>query len=321
MDCSDENVQSRKRGRPRGPSAKPVSAQRRRSSSRIAEQERPKYAEQMESAYERLVSSEMVPAVPLTPCAFRKQTRGLTAKSWKQASKARNSASQSRPSADSTPAAAPGGSRDVESQRLDDVQPDIWRRPDAEAEEEEVKEEDTSWGARFDKVRDEFMKEVSLETRKSMAVYVFGVGLDRYDSVMKAYDLAAEIAGVSSRTVWNWVAEYSENGCFEPSKRGKHSKCGPWVLLDPQTREQFVQAMRELCTPKGAPNLTALDAMEYINTTLLPDLRERIRNGECELFKLEEVNETISESTALRWLHKCDFKFKRDKKGVFIDGE
>lgn len=198
--------------------------------------------------------------------------------------------------------------------------PDIWRRPDAEEAKAASDEKELTWDQRFEKVREEFFNDVSLETRKRMAAYVFFLAFEEHQSKMKAYSVVAEICGIGERTAWNWVNEYLEKGYFEPSLRGAHSKAGPWIMLDAETREQFVAEMRKRCTPKNSPNMTALDAMDYINRTLLPDLRERIHSGECTMFELNDLPASISESTATRWLLRLDFTWRRDKKGLYVDG-
>ena len=74
----------------------------------------------------------------------------------------------------------------------------------------------------------------------------------RYGHKLKAYEEAAEIVGVGTSTVRDWVREYEmmEYVVLE-SKRGKHAKTASPILNDFEFREEFKAYVRETSCEKG----------------------------------------------------------------------
>ena len=73
---------------------------------------------------------------------------------------------------------------------------------------------------------------------------------------MKAYEVAAEIVGVATSTVRDWVKEYEvmEYVVLE-SKRGRHRKTACPILNDMEFREEFKNYVRKSSCEKGIKHI------------------------------------------------------------------
>lgn len=162
---------------------------------------------------------------------------------------------------------------------------------------------------------------LSLSEKKTLAVLRYEEEFQRSLSKMKAYDAAAALVGVHRDTIRGWIADFDENGELSESRRGKQPGVA-WILNDPYTGELFDQHVRENSRRKGKANLTAEDQAKWVTETLVPGLRKRIVEGDCDTFEsVDEVPKlTYSTSTVRRWMKRRGFRFSHTKKGMYVDG-
>lgn len=154
-----------------------------------------------------------------------------------------------------------------------------------------------------------------------IAVLRFEEEYQRTQRMMRSYKVAAGLVGVGVRSVERWVAAFGENGELRESQRGKQPGVA-WILNDPHTGELFDQHIRENSRRKGKANLTAEDMARWVTLTLVPGLRKRIVEGDCDTFEsVDEVPKlTYSASTVRRWMKRRGFRFSHTKKGTYVDG-
>lgn len=163
-------------------------------------------------------------------------------------------------------------------------------------------------------------QELSLGEKKMIAILAFERTLQRTGYKTKGYAAGAEAVGVTARAVANWVDDFETNGEFTDSLRGRHAK-SVWILNDPWAGDMFDEHIRENSRRKHQPNLTAEDQAQWVTTWLVPTLRKRVVDGECDTFTLEEIPKlTVSTSAVRVWMKRRGFRFCRKKKGVYVDG-
>ena len=105
----------------------------------------------------------------------------------------------------------------------------------------------------------------------------------------------AEIVGVTSRTMSNWLNAFQAQEEVRASKRGKHaSTFSP--IQDPSFRTKFCSYVRENSHVQGKPSLTTTMLASWVNS----------------LLGLEE-NQQYSSNTIGHWLHHCGFQVSERK--------
>ena len=118
----------------------------------------------------------------------------------------------------------------------------------------------------------------------------------------------ARFLNISEKTVRTWRKQFLMiNEDFGEDYRGKHLRyC---VIKDEQFCDEAAEWVQLNNNITGKKNMTASDFSGWVNSTLLPKARETHPNLP-----------SITDRTAVHWLHVLGFEIMSSKKGVYIDG-
>jgi len=98
------------------------------------------------------------------------------------------------------------------------------------------------------------------------------------------------------------------SGEFSEYQWGKYEH---YIIIDDEEYKEMALTWIRLNTSvKGRPNMTAANFRSWVVSVLLPQVR----------LHHAQVSSSISDRTAVRWLHQLGFEPASTKKGVFIDG-
>ena len=95
-------------------------------------------------------------------------------------------------------------------------------------------------------------------------------------------------------------------GEFSEDSRGKYVRYQ--VIFDEDYRDRALDWVHSNSSVKGKPNMVASDFCEWINSNLLPSVREHHPN----------IPDSVSVRTVQRWLHNLGFDPCSTKKGVYV---
>ena len=156
----------------------------------------------------------------------------------------------------------------------------------------------------------DWLSEMKRTDKQKVAVMLYDNYVERMG--LQKTDAAKEVGiflGVSDKTVRLWRKDFLCNdGKFSEDNRGKYTRYQ--VMFDEEYRDIALEWVRTNCSIKGKPNMVASDFSEWVNSNLLPIVREHHPN----------IPGNISARTAQRWLHKLGFDPSSTRKGVYIDG-
>ena len=82
------------------------------------------------------------------------------------------------------------------------------------------------------------------------------------------------------------------------------------LLLFPLYKEMALTCVRSHSPVRDRPNMPAANFCSWVNSTLIPQVQ----------LHHPQVPSSISNHTAVRWLHQLGFQPTSTKKGVFLDG-
>ena len=162
----------------------------------------------------------------------------------------------------------------------------------------------------FQGVYDDWIFGLDRDDRKMMAMFMYDNYMQRFD--MRKTAAAVEVGqalGISDKTIRLWRRDFISNGGeFHDYGRGKYER---YVIIDDaEYKEMALGWIRSHTSVKGRPNMTAANFYSWVNSTLIPQVQ----------LHHPQVPSSISERTAVRWLHQLGFQPASTKKGVFIDG-
>ncbi|KAI9204940.1 uncharacterized protein BJ171DRAFT_92100 [Polychytrium aggregatum] len=133
-------------------------------------------------------------------------------------------------------------------------------------------------------------------------------------------NLAKDILGRKSLKYYSaqirkWAAAFLTEGELPPVRTGKHSKVKS-LLDEEDIREQCLQYLRG--DPKRNPKRLA----KHLNKVILPKLQRSSPSQTSDQSDDQSNDEsiTVSETTARTWMASLGFRYKKDSKGIYMDG-
>jgi hypothetical protein len=153
---------------------------------------------------------------------------------------------------------------------------------------------------------------LSWETSKGLAIHMLSALIQTGKKINEASQLTSIVTGFSMETVRRWGTSFYQAAAHKGdnefnlewveeclvSSRGCHPKTIS-LFEDEDFQLQSKEFVRKNACVKGSPNLTAKAYATWIATNW---------------------KHTVSERTAIRWLHKLGFKQQRLGKAVYFDG-
>lgn len=125
-----------------------------------------------------------------------------------------------------------------------------------------------------------------------------------------SFQLAAKHWKVSVKTVREWLQVFKlTDGKMLLEDDEEKASLSAWLLESEDLKKQAVAYVREHAIRSGAgeKNMSLDDFHQWVNTDLLPKTTGA-------------ANMRIGRSTAHTWLHQLGFRYKKAKKGIYVDG-
>jgi len=148
------------------------------------------------------------------------------------------------------------------------------------------------------------------EDQKMLAMMLYDNYISRFGLLKTA--TAVEVGlnlGVGDKTVRLWCQYFIANGGeFSEYQQGKYERY--IIIEDEEYKEMALTWIRLNTSVKGRPNMMAANVRSWVVSVPLPQVR----------LHHTQVPSSISDRTAVRWLHQLGFEPASTKKGVFIDG-
>lgn len=119
----------------------------------------------------------------------------------------------------------------------------------------------------------------------------------------------------TKRTMYRLVKSFEANGYnLQESRIGKHER--RWIVNNEIWGRKCRDFVRESAVKKGAPNMRVEDFQKFVNSEILPQLKQEEKIGLSE----SSLRNGINATTARKWLHYLGCFFKEGRKDVYFDG-
>ncbi|KAF4647274.1 hypothetical protein FOL47_004825, partial [Perkinsus chesapeaki] len=155
--------------------------------------------------------------------------------------------------------------------------------------------------------QDNPLDDISWDLKKRLSVY-FALRLcyviEPWRPKYQVEAQVAELVGVTSNRLGDWIRDYELNFEFAESKRGKHTKAfSPMYDESFDTfRQQLVSFIKKNSVGEpGKPNFTVNKIKDWVNSEL------QLEGEDC-----------YSERTVCRWLHFLGFQLLTVKKTLYV---
>ena len=159
-------------------------------------------------------------------------------------------------------------------------------------------------------VYDDWLFSLGRDDKKMMAMMMYDSFVSRFGLRKTAAAVeVGQVMGISDKSIRVWRQDFLKNGgSFSEYQRGRYERYV--VIEDEEFKEMALTWIRSNSSVKGRPNMTAANFRSWVVSVLLPQVK----------LHHPQVPSSISDRTAVRWLHQLGFEPASTKKGVFIDG-
>ncbi len=187
---------------------------------------------------------------------------------------------------------------------------------DGSSSEAESSDKDTEvstaelWNEEIQGSYEDWLFSLDRDDKKMMAMMLYDNYMSRFGLLKTAAAVEVGLVlGISDKTIRMWRRDFLSNGGeFSEYQRGTYARY--IVLEDEEYKKMALEWIRSNSSVKGRPNMTAVIFRSWVVSVLLPQVK----------LHHPQVPSSISDRTAIRWLHQLGFEPTSTKKGVYIDG-